>query len=356
MLNVALVGLLAGSLTLGAGTGDDDKKKKSDAAETPAAEAVATPGIFDQARAAQDPEAVITDTYAFGIASDAAPIKFWVSYAWGEAESIWDASGDDAELAVAGTNGDIVSQRANVGAQINFLNLPAFKVGAGAQLTAAKNEFQVGSDGDPLAIGDLESDFALQNIKVYGTARGQVVGVHGGYLFDIGSEGETRSATLPNGATVELPTSLDNSDGRDAIFFGADFDYPSERFRLFGGLDHYMLQSIDSDGANDFDQDYSVFMFGAGLRFSVFEVGAAAQIVSRLGGPTVDNIGATADVGGHAGTVAPYIRISPPSLPASLFIKGSVQDEYNEYGYAIGGANSVQPSIGFTAGLTVGFE
>ena len=360
MLQTALIGLLAGSLAIGApDTGDDKKNPDADKATT---QDTRLPGVFDTA---QDPE-TIQDTYAFGRSSAASPIKFWVSFGWGEAESIWDRTGDTGELALAaGTplqvNGDIVSQRANVGAQIDFLNLPAFKVGAGAQLTVAKNAFQVGSDGDPAMIGDLESDFGLQGVKVYGQARGPVVGVHGGYLFDLGSEGEDRIAQLPIGpggvlVPVELPASLANSDGRDAINIGADFDYPSERFRLFGGIDHFLVQGIDEDGADDFNGDVTNFMFGGGVKFSVVELGASLQIQTVSNEPTVANIGTTSGISSHAGTVAPYLRISPPSLPASLFIKGAVQEEYTEFGYPIGGSNSVKPSIGFTAGLTVGFE
>ena len=40
----------------------------------------------------------------------------------------------------------------------------------------------------------------------------------------------------------------------------------------------------------------------------------------------------------------------------SLFVKGAVLDEYTDLGYALGGANDIKPSIGFTAGLTLGFN
>ena len=61
-------------------------------------------------------------------------------------------------------------------------------------------------------------------------------------------------------------------------------------------------------------------------------------------------------IGGHVRTLAPYVRFSPPALPASLFIKGAVQDEYTDYGLDLGGANAPKSKIGFTAGLTVGFN
>ncbi|WP_412068250.1 hypothetical protein [Rubrivirga sp. IMCC43871] len=385
MLHLALVGLLAGTLALGT-PGDDDKKKKNP--DPPTAEN-ATPGVFETAAA---PRSITSDTYALGRPVAAAPIKLWASYAYGEAEEIWDTNGDATDLTVATTGGDIISQRINVGAQVNFISFPAFRLGAGGVLTVAKNEFvQQGPNNSQFTnpIGGIESDFGLQGVKVFGTARGNVVGVHGGYIFDLGSErenGEQARANTPFGeqplsidangnvtATAAvagnpafkplfLPATLSNSDGRDAITFGADFDYPSERFRLFGGLDAYLLQGIDDDPETAFDEssldgdDLLNFMLGAGFKFSFFELGAALQIQTRHSGPTVDNVGTTAGIGGHAGTIAPYIRISPPSLPASLFIKGGVQEEYTEYGYAIGGSNSVKPAIGFTAGLAVGFN
>lgn len=393
MLNVALIGLLAGSLTLGAPDGDDKDKKKNQGGDPPVAEDNRTPGVFETAEAAEGPETITQDTYAFGVPSDVAPIKFWASYGMGEADVIWDVDGSEGELTVAGSQGDILTQRINVGAQVNFLNLPAFKVGAGGQLTVSQNEFRVAdTPNSPFinGVGDIESGFGLQGLKVYGTARGHVAGVHGGYIFDFGNPrefGEQARANIPgfgeqalsiNAAgdiqptalvagnasyqQLLLPTSLSNSDQRDAIFFGADFDYPSDRFRLFGGIDYYMLQQTEDEAATAFDEstedddDLLNFLFGAGVKFSVVEIGAALQIQTRFANPIVKDVGTTAGTSSHAGTVAPYLRISPPSLPASIFIKGALQEEYTEFGYPIGGSNSPTPSLGFTAGITLGFE
>lgn len=391
MLNVALVGLLAGSLVLGPADGDDDKKKK--AAEDQAAVENATPGVFETA-AVQGAEPITADTYALGRASDASPIKFWASYAYGQADRIYAPNGNEAELSVATSNGDITSQRVNVGAEINPINLDMFSIGVGANLTVAQNQFFVEPNGSNSqftnGIGDIESDFGLQGLKLYGSARGKVVGLHGGYIFDFGSEREygdqaraniTGFGELPLSINASgdvqptplvagnaayqpllLPTKLSNSDGRDAIIGGLDFDYPSQRFRLFGGLDYIAIQGIEDDAQTAFDEstldgdDILNFMFGGGVRFGIAEVGAALQIQTRLDSPTVNDIGTTSGVGGHMGTIAPYLRISPPSIPASIFVKGAVQEEYTEYGLAIGGANSIKPEIGFTAGLSIGFE
>ena len=156
---------------------------------------------------------------------------------------------------------------------------------------------------------------------------------------------------------------LPNSDGRDAIFFGAGFDYPSERFRLFSAVDYYLLQDED-DNATTVNEDESLteggdylhFAFGAGLRFGIGEIGAKLQLQTRFDEPTLENVGPRGGIGSHIGTVVPYLNISPPSLPASIFIKGATPDEYFEYGYRIGGSNTVKPGLGFTAGISVGFE
>ena len=368
MLQLALAGLLASSLALGPNHGDDDKKKTTP--DSPRTEANATQGVFETA--SDDPESITLDTYAQGRPTAAAPIKFWVQYAYGTAQDIYDTKGDVRPIAVGevpglavGTAGQVESQRVAVGAQVNFLTLPSFTVGAGAQLGLAKNSFQAEGAVGTLGIGDLESGFGPQQIKVYGTARGNVLGVHAGYAFDLGDPQTLGDPVAALGGN-RIPQDLSNSDGRDAIFVGADFDYPSERFRLMGGIDYFFLQSgganVDLAG-NDVagtevteGGDYLNFLFGGGLRFSVFELGAALQLQARMDEPTLESVGTTGGIGSHIGTVVPYLNISPPSLPASIYIKGATPDEYLEYGLGIGGANSVQPGLGFTVGLSVGFE
>ncbi len=339
MLQVALAGLLAGSLALSPPDGTGDTKKTPNA-DKPVAESVATPGVFETAEA-QGPQTITQDTYAFGVPSDIAPIKLWVQYGYGKtSEEFWGTDGQDQTF----PSGEITTQRIGVGAQINVISLRSVKVGAGAQLTVAKNAAENETVGP---FTNVDSDFGLQGVKVFGSLRGRTLGLHGGYIFDLGDE------TALDGTTNTLGT----SDNRDAIFFGADFDVPSDRFRLFGGIDYFIIENAEDEAEEDFEvgTDIMNFMLGAGVKLSVFEVGAALQIQTRFNDPTNTLFG-TRGIGSHAGTVAPYLRISPPSLPASFFVKGAVQDEYTEFGYGIGGANSLKPKVGFTAGLTVGFE
>lgn len=367
MLNVALVGLLAGSLLTGPvnGPGDgDDKdndKKKAQTVDT----AVPAPGVFDAGSDAEQ-RSIVADTYMMGFPSDAAPIKFWASYAFGNAKEVWNAEGDEQDISIAGTNGNIESQRIVVGAQINAVNFPAFKLGVGGELRVAQNKYKL-DDGSPNPVNlatELSSGYNLQNGKVYATARGRVLGAHAGYMFDLGNEQEFTDP-IPALGGARLPVDLANSDGLNSIFVGLNFDYPIERARLFGGIDYFHIQDTEEDGIQgDGGQDDLVenanfinFTMGGGVKLSAVEVGAAFNLVHRFFAPTVSSqIGTAANIGGHAGTISPYIRISPPSLPASVFVQGGVLDEYNTYGYAIGGANSIKPAIGFTAGVSIGFE
>ena len=367
MLNLALVGLLAGSLVSPATDGDKDKHRNqspqvAEAAsqEVTTAEAPDVPqpriGLVTALDEA-DPRVITADTYAFGRPAEEAPIKLWVHYAWGETESIFDFDGDAQEL-----GGDIVTNAIGVGAQINFLNFPSFQLGVGAQLNVVQRKFQAGSDGGT----DIESDFGLQGVKVYGSARGRVLGVHGGYIFDLGSEAEFDTGEGFGGG---VQTRLANSDGRSASFVGVDFDYPSERFRLFGGFDYFILEGADAgeldgdstypDGSNDGD-DILNWTMGAGLRFGGFELGAALLLHTQLKNGPLNFSGVPGGVhrstGGHLGTIAPYLRFSPTFFPASIFIKGGVNPEYVDRGYAFGGRNAFKPLLGFTAGITVGFD
>ena len=384
MLNVALVGILAGSLALTPpdDTGDDKKTPNADKAP---AESVATPGVFETApaEALEDPQSITIDTYALGRPSDLSPIKFWAQYAYGTADDRYTIAGEVERIGVGGfgATGEVVSQRVAVGAQINVINLRNFAVGFGGQLGIAKNEYQadvVNTDNpffdglgaiapeirDALSINDLESDFGLQQAKVYGTIRGRALGIHAGYSFDLGSEQEFDAVDFaPAGIRSDVPNNLSNSDGRDAVFYGVDFDYPSERFRLFGAIDYFDLRSADdNEGTLDEDEseidggDFMNFAFGLGFRASIFELGAALQIQTRFDEPTLENVGTEEGIGSHIGTVVPYLNISPPNLPASLYVKGATPDEYFEFGAGIGGSNSVQPGLGITVGISVGFE
>lgn len=332
MLNLALVALLSGSL-FAAPDGDCKKERACERDQAPVA-----------LEAVTDVRSVTADTYAFGRAADSAPIKLWVEYGRGFTEDAYLPNGTEATVSAltGGTADRISAQRLGVGLQLNVINFSSFKLGVGGQLNVAQDQTELG--GTTVA----ESAFGLQSAKIFGMARGRVVGIHGGYILD-----------LADGPT---PTELDvTTDQLDAIFFGADFDYPSERFRLFGGLDYFMpqsgdIESLDATGAvvtspADPQNNILLFTMGVGLKFSVFELGTAFLMRAQ------DKTGQINASGSHAGSLVPYLRISPPSLPVSIFVKGGVAREYADYGFPLGGGNDVKAGVpGFTAGLTVGFE
>ncbi len=337
MLQLALAALLAAS-TLIAGPDDDkDKDKKADAKAQQPIESILVPHDEDD----QDP---VLDTYALG-RTERIPIKLWLGYAWAEDDERYDAAGETVDLGV----GDAASaQRAFVGAQINVINFTNFSVGAGGQLIAAKDRLAGALSPTGTAIGDLESDFALQNAKVYGLIRGRTLGLHGGYIFDLGDD-----------AADPAQGERGNSDGVDAWFVGADFDYPAEVFRLFAGIDYF--NRSDAPGTNEEssgsieDDEIVVFTAGAGINISWVEIGAAALLRTNIAiNRFATSVGA-GQGGGHQGSIAPYLRLSPPSLPIAISIKGAFLSEYADYGYSIGGANDLVTRKGFTVTASLGF-
>ncbi len=328
MLQLALTALLAGSLLAGSPDGDKDKDKKANANAQQPIESILVPHE-DDAINEDDP---INDTYALG-RTERIPIKLWLGYSRAKDDQLYDPNGNEVDPT---TFTEVNAQRAFVGAQINVINFTNFSVGAGGQLVMAQNELS----GTPL--GTLDSGFTLQNAKVYGMARGRTLGIHGGMIFDLGPE----AADLAADETM-------NSDGVDAWFVGVDFDYPAEVFRVFAGIDYFNrdeLASGQTSGAIE-DDELIVFNAGAGIRFAFIEIGAAALLrtnlaINRLGLPTG---------GGHQGSVAPYLILSPDSLPIAISVKGAVLSEYADYGYSLGGANDLVTRTGFTVTASLGF-
>ncbi len=348
MLQLALAALLAGSLIAGGPDDDKDKDKKAKADAQPPIESILVP---------HEEEDPINDTYSFGRNKEI-PIKFWLGYGWGQIKDAYLADGEQFnESQSPGGNGEfgqITSQRAFVGAQLHVLNFTNFKVGVGGQLNAAKNDFDNVFFGVPNPTGGIlglrsnaASDFTLQNVKVYGLIRGNTLGIHGGYLFDLSDEGiELFDENLEAGE--EAPV----SDQVDAWFVGADFDYPAEHFRIFAGIDYFNRDELATGSTSGSIEDDEIVMFNAGLGviISWVEIGAAALLKTNIAIDRFENPG-----GGHQGSIAPYLRLSPPSIPVSISVKGAVLDEYVDYGYSIGGAKDFVTTAGFTVTATLGF-
>ncbi len=327
MLQLALAALLAGSLLTGGPDGDKDKDKAQAKAQQPI-ESIIVPAN-DAVTSDDDP---VNDTYQLG-RTERIPIKLWFGYGWAKDDKAYDPSGNKFDI------NEVTAQRAFVGAQINVINFTNFSVGAGGQLIAADNKL----GGANPAGGDLASGFKLQNAKVYGLIRGRTLGIHGGYLFDLGPDGDPLTLAASGETT--------NSDQADAWFVGADFDYPSERFRIFAGIDYFNRDFGSATVGSLEDDEIVVFNAGAGLKISWIEIGAAALMrtnlaINRLGTPTG---------GGHQGSIAPYLRLSPPSFPVSISVKGAFLSEYADYGYSIGGAADLVTQKGFTVTASLGF-
>ncbi|MEM9996466.1 MAG: hypothetical protein AAF809_02105 [Bacteroidota bacterium] len=400
MLNLALVALLSGSLLLGSPDGEKpdgtkDASTTQQASSEASSESVVVVGDSDE-------EDIINDTFTLGRSADEAPVKLWVSYAYSVLSEVYDADGTEIDFEASGfVPGEVTAQRIYVGAQINLINFPRFKFGGGAQLGLGQNVFEVSNGTSQFPVvtpvgvtfgdvpySEIETAFGLQSIKLYGMLQGKTLGLHGGYIIDLGEEREFTTDNISNVAGVQGGTAtgitrrsnFDLTDQQDAIFFGADFDYPANWIRLFGGIDYFMILENDvesrlsvvnpldgtvalqQDGEERLDDgnDLIVMKAGIGFRVSFFEIGAAAQIRTQLertvASEGLQNQRGIPASGGHNGSLIPYLIIRPPNFPAALSLKGAVQREYADYGYALGGGNDLKTDFGFTATLSVGFN
>ncbi|HYE96325.1 MAG TPA: hypothetical protein VD962_08955 [Rubricoccaceae bacterium] len=362
MLNLALVALLSGTLVTGSPDGERDKNRDKTPNQTaaeattatspavlPAAPEEATLGLGLAQPEPAEPRIGINRRYAFGRANDRVPIKLWLWGAYGESETAWLPNGE--ELPESLDEQDVVALRAGVGAQLNVIRIGGGHLGVGAELIAAQNKIQPSSSSPGFGGGDaeeLDSGFGLMQANIFGhLGLNRDLAVYGGYHLDLGSEPDP-----------EEP--LSQSDDRDAVFFGADFDYSGfDMLRVFAGVEYFMPQEPDDNdpegeergGDTEFENGDNILWWtmGAGLRFNAFEIGTALMISSRLKQGDINPSGS------HIGTIAPYLRLSPGSFPVSLFVQGAVLREYDAYGYALGGGNNLKPGLGVTAGLTIGF-
>ena len=263
MLQLALAALLAGSLITGSPDGDKDKDKDKAKAQEPI-ESIIVPADGRPRSTTPTPSAAPSGSRS----------SFGSATAGARTTRPMTPNGDEFDIP------EVTAQRAFVGAQINVINFTNFSVGAGGQLIAAQNKLT----GANPAGGDLDSGFSLQNVKAYGVIRGRTLALHGGYIFDLGPDG-TAAELAANGETA-------NSDQVDAWFVGADFDYPSERVRVFAGIDYFNrneLATMVTNGSIE-DDEIIVFNAGAGLKISWVEIGAAALLrtnlaINRLGTP-----------------------------------------------------------------------
>ncbi|MDX1531138.1 MAG: hypothetical protein R3362_06395 [Rhodothermales bacterium] len=336
MLQLALAALL---LAFPLADGDDEKDK--DKVRQDAPEAVADDNI-------------INDTYSFG-PSEPFPIKLWVGYAWGNDEDAYLSDG--TKVSEAGAEfGSVTAQRAVVGAQLNVINFPRFAVGVGGQLVAAKTEFEnigvtIDTPGGPTTLRATgESDFKLQNAKVYGVLKGRVLGIHGGYIFDLEDE-DVAVFDQTGQNTGEVPV----SDQVDAWFVGVDFDYPGELIRIFAGVDYFNRDFEEATPGGIEDDEIVVFNGGGGIRIAFVELGAALITRTNLDRNRFTPSSANPGDGGFQASIAPYLNLSPRQLPFSLAVKGAVLGEYADYGYSFGGNDDIVSREGFTVTATLGF-
>lgn len=322
MLHLALAALLAGSLGLG------DAVNPSDTDKNPPTTTEAPVGLV----VASESDAPVPTTYAFG-RSQGTLLQVWAGYGWATVDEWYSINNPGKEGTDLGV--EIVSQRAFFGAQLNVIRGQNFSFGVGGEVAMASREFSdIASTG-----------FQLQQAKVYAEIRGRTLGIHGGYIMDLADDYDPQT----------LEPHL--SKGSDAFYFGGSFDYPSSVVRVFGGIDYVRYTDTDALFRQAFSAtesqnapSFMAFHGGLGFNISWIEIGAAAIMRTDIGVTSQGFHG-----GSHQGSIAPYLNISPPSLPVSLSIRGAFTDQFADYGFSFGGGGDLKTSKGFTAALSYGF-
>jgi hypothetical protein len=359
MLHLALAALLAGSLV----TGDAITPENGD--KNPPSQTEATIGIVAAKAASSAEETIINDTYAYGRPAPTF-LNAWVGFGMGWVNDRYDQFGSEANLqAPAGTDGEITSQNLVAGAQVNLFNFAGFGIGLGGQVGLGSHTYRNvlrahPETGAPQLVVDQGTGFGLSQAKLWAQARGRAIALHGGYIFALGHDLTT--AELDAGEVAHSPA-------HDAIFAGADFNYPLTWIRFFGGLDVFRFQNfrgfqpgapgtapgtiVGTTHGTGWDSP-GMWAFNLGAAFNLLnwvELGAAGLYRSNT---VYDRFGLHG--GGHHVSIAPFLNLSPPFLPVGISVKGAVLGDYADYGYSLRGSRDLVTQMGFTVTATYGFN
>lgn len=215
----------------------------------------------------------------------------------------------------------------------------------------------------PIPETQLSSGFNPQNLLLFGELNAPRYALHGGYLFDLGPDPDEEEETRHN------------SDRQDALWLGVSGQYMQPSFRLFGGFDYFLNFEHEGraelptgeEGTATFDEgDVYKLHAGGGLRFlEAFEIGATLIYRAKSEGTINDVEGGDVSQAVFPGqpnpydssqilSIAPYLNYRAADSPFQLYLKGAVQREYFDYGYAVAGTNDIAPRFGLTLGAKFG--
>jgi hypothetical protein len=232
----------------------------------------------------------------------------------------------------------------NVGGKYIFTRIGDMEINGGLNFSMANITDR--SEAIP-AIGmgaaERSSGFAPQNLTVFGEIQREPYSMRVGYIADLGPSG--------SGAD-ERP----NTDRQNAFQFGIDGRTFTGPLRLYGGADYFLTLPRTNSAGVDVDLgDVAVLHGGAGYVFGPTEIGLTALYrLNREGSPEPTTPTRDLSSGYNFGLV-PYVTYAPAHAPYQISVKGAVQREYHDYGFAVAGRNDIAPRLGVTAGLTYNF-
>ena len=275
---------------------------------------------------------------------------------------------DLGDLGPADRNAEITELVAHVGGTYDVARIGDLGVAAGVDVSFADITTTAdGIDGLPAPANleaDVSSDFTAQNVTVFAEIMAPNYRLRGGYLRDLGPEGDLDVSA--DGVGGKRP----NTDEQDALILGFSLQYPSGSARLFAGADYFLTFEGEADVFNtgsDVQYDYGDILnlhAGVGVALgAASEVGVTVLYRINTEGEIDNQDVEDADVPGEPNqfrtgnllSVVPYITFAQPGSNVQFYLKGAVQREYHDYGFSILGENDFAPRIGATLGVVYGF-
>ena len=298
----------------------------------------------------------------------------WLNLQYGVVDSYFDGGGDSQGLGAftvplpqgggldVDTDAEITTTVLHLGGAYTVHQIGDLDLDLGADLGIANQTLKTQAVEQIMQPAtELSSGFTTQNLTLFGELNAPAYALRAGYLFDLGPE--------PDAAEGER----ENSDRQDALLLGVSGQYRQPSFRLFGGFDYFLtfeeeetatLNGAEATVTQDHGDVYKLHG-GAGLRLGEsFELGAALIYRIKSEGSLNETAGGDMEASfpgqpnpygdSQALSIAPYLNYTAADSPLQLYVKGAVQREYYDYGYALAGSNDIAPQLGVTAGVVLG--
>lgn len=262
--------------------------------------------------------------------------RMWLNFGWARVTSEFNSDGDRVDIEpVPGVDGDVTSLALNVGGLYTFYRIGDMNLNAGINFAMANRTLNIGEPVDT----DLSSGFSPQNLTIFGEIERPIYSLRLGYLADLGPEAEDDG-------------DYENTDRQSAIQFGASAQHWAGDLRVFGGADYFLTFPRELTDEVDFDAgDVINLNLGAGWNWGSGELGLALLYRIRTEGSTDPEVPGVEFENGWALSAVPYVNYSPLGSNYQVFLKGALQSEYQDYGFALAGKNDIAPRLGFTLGV-----